>query len=116
MEYSEKLGLRAIAAGVGFLVGGPVLAAVAWKGTAVATSGSLAAAGAHLIPFGGLAADGAGLAAEFGDVVDSADLTVHGTSDVTDIHGNYPSDIHGNAQGRLGNGNLPQDGWGRPKI
>lgn len=125
------------AALLAFAIGGPVLAAVAWKGVGFAVTGNPL----HLIPGGGLLSDGADAVGAIADMssavadtgstfVDAADAhssaaelashygastladgapNIQGVPSNLDIHGNPPMDGQGNEWGRLGNGGYPTD-------
>lgn len=136
-RFADRVLLGGAGALLAFAVGGPVLAAVAWKGIGFAVTGNPL----HLIPGGGMLGDGADALGAFADVstatadagsalADAADAhgaaidvigshgastfadgapNIHGGPDNLNIHGNPPSDIQGNESGRLGNGGYPTD-------
>lgn len=132
-NFTNRVLIGGAAACVAGLIGGPVLAAVVWKGVGFAVTGNPL----HLIPGGGLIADGtdavgamsdiASAASDVGDLAgqatdihggaihsiaehaDSAGPDIWGNQGNVDIHQNPPMNGQGVEMGQLGNGQYPTD-------
>ena len=134
LNFGDKFGLRLVFASAALIGGGPVLAAIVWKGVGFATSGNPL----HLIPGGGVFADGMSLAADVatsgvGDLADAFDAAggikttgVNPDSFVEDPPENilpsssypqpgvYTQTIQGGPEGVNGHGHVPTDIHGKP--